>query len=118
MQRSKPLRAQQGAGLIGALLIFSAFGILAIVALKALPAYYEYYTIQSTLKRIANDPHKHSDREMRNAFEHQSNIDRIESVTSQDLVISGDEISVSYEKKIPLYDNLSLLLSFDASSQP
>lgn len=116
MQTRHAFSRQYGAGLIGTLLILSAFGILGMVGLKAIPAYMEYFTIQSTVHRIGNDPGMQTDEQRRKAFDHQSQIDRIESVTSRDLVMSGNEISVTYEKKIPLFEHATLLLTFDVSS--
>ncbi len=110
-------RTQTGAGFIGTLCILSAFGLLGIMLLKCVPAYMEYFTIDATVHRIANDAMLQTDHERRTAFERQAKIDRIESVRSHDLQITGDAIRVNYEKKIPLLDHVSLLLDFTVSSE-
>lgn len=114
---NRTLFRQRGAGLIGTLLIMTAFALLGIMALKAIPSYMEYLTIQSTVKRIAHDPLIQSDMDKRAAFDRQTKIDRIESITGRHLVIQGNTISVDYENVVPLYENISLLLKFKVSSE-
>lgn len=108
---------QTGAGFIGTLLMLSAIALVGIVLLKCLPAYMEYFTIEATVHRIARDPLLQTDLDRRTAFERQAKIDRIVSVTSHDLQMSSNAILVSYEKKIPLLDHVSLLLDFEVSSE-
>lgn len=108
---------QHGIGLIGFLLVVTAFGILGIVGLKALPAYMEYYTIQSTVNRIGHDPLLQNDSDVRRAFDHQMQVEGIRDMTSRDLDISGGVVAMRYQKKISLTETITLLIDFDASSQ-
>lgn len=109
---------QHGIGLIGFLLVLTAFGILGTVALKALPSYMEYYSIEATVNRIAHDPLLQNDSDMRTAFDHQMQVDSIREVTGRDLDISGGTVAMRYQKKIPLTDTMTLLIDFDATSKP
>jgi hypothetical protein len=109
---------QHGIGLIGFLLVLTAFGILGTVALKALPAYMEYYSIQATVNRIAHDPLLQSDGDVRTAFDRQMQVDSIHDVTGRDLDISGGVVAMRYQKKIALTDTMTLLIDFDAASKP
>lgn len=111
------VRLQSGMGLVGLLLILSAFGILGIVGLKAIPNYIEFYTIETTLKRIAIDPMMQSDLDRRIAFDRQMQVDSIKTLQGRDLVIGNGLISAQYEKRIPLLSNITLLIHFDASSE-
>lgn len=109
---------QHGIGLLGFLLVLTAFGILGMVALKALPSYMEYYSIQATVNRIAHDPLLQNDSDIRKAFDRQMQVDSIREFTSRDLDVSGGVVSMRYQKKIPLTDTMTLLIDFDASSKP
>jgi hypothetical protein len=109
---------QHGIGLIGFLLVLTAFGILGTVALKALPAYMEYYSVQSTVNRIAHDPLLQSDSDIRTAFDRQMQVDSIHDMSGRDLDISGGVVAMRYQKKIALTDTMTLLIDFDAASKP
>lgn len=110
-------RQQHGLGLVGFLLVLSAVGILGMVALKALPSYMEYFSIQSTVNRIAHDPMLQSDADIRTAFDRQMHVDMIKTVQGNDLNIAAGVVSVRYQKTIPLTDTISLLIDFDAASK-
>lgn len=116
-QNSGNIRSQLGMGLLGLLLILSAFGILGAVALKALPSYIEFYTIQGTVKRIAHDQLLQSDAQRREAFDHQMHVEMIKDIKGRDLEISGGAVAVQYQKKIPLTDTMSLVIDFNATSE-
>lgn len=109
---------QQGLGMLGFLLVLAAFGILGSVVLKALPSYMEYYSIQSTVNRISHDPLLQGDSDIRTAFDRQMQVDGIRTVKGRELQISGHAVSVFYQKQIPLTESMTLLIDFNASSQP
>lgn len=109
-------RTQHGLGLLGFLLVLTAIGILGMVVLKAFPSYMEYFTIQSTVDRIAHDPILQNDAEIRAAFDRQMRVDMIDEVRGRDLEISKGVVAVRYQKTVPLTDNISLLINFDATS--
>ncbi|MDP8568011.1 DUF4845 domain-containing protein [Methylophilus aquaticus] len=116
-QNTGNIRSQSGIGLLGILLVLTAFGILGGVALKALPSYIEFYTIQSTVKRIANDPLLQSDAQRREAFDHQMHVEMINDIKGRDLVIGSGGVAVQYQKKIPLTDTIGLVIDFNATSE-
>ncbi|KQT42123.1 MULTISPECIES: DUF4845 domain-containing protein [unclassified Methylophilus] len=110
-------KPQRGLGLIGFLLVLTAVGILGMVALKALPSYMEYFSIQSTVNRLAHDPMLQSDADIRAAFDRQMHVDMIKTVQGRDLTIASGAVAVRYQKTIPLTDTISLLIDFDAASK-
>jgi Domain of unknown function (DUF4845) len=116
MQADKSLKQQRGTGMLGVLFIAAMFVFCVLFALKLIPVGMEYYTIHTTLQNIAHNPELKTDAERRHAFNQQAQIDTITSVTASDLMISDDEISVRYEKAIPLFEHATLLLSLDVSS--
>jgi len=109
---------QYGLGLFGFLVVLSLFGILGSVGLKMLPAYMEYYSIQTTVNRIANDQMMQSERDMRVAFDRQMQVDNIDTVSGRDLSISGKQVSLQYQKKIMLTDNMTLVIDFATENTP
>ena len=58
--------------------------------------------------------------EIRNIYDGYANVDHIETITAADLDISkeGNQVVISfeYEKRIPLFLNVSLLIEFQSSS--
>jgi hypothetical protein len=104
------------------ILILVVFG--ALIGMKVTPAYIEYFTIKKAIAAITQSGELRggSVAEVRRAFENRANIDDITSVQPQDLEITKDGgevvISFAYEKRIPLFYNVSLLIDFAGSSKP
>ena len=109
-------RAQHGLGFVGFLLVLTVAGILGMVALKTFPSYMEYFSIQSTVQRLAHDPLAQSDSDIRAAFDRQMRVDMINDVSGRDLEIANGVVAIHYQKRIPLTDSISLLIDFDATS--
>lgn len=109
---------QRGLGILGFLLVLTAFGILGSVALKAFPAYMEYLSVQATVTRLAHDATLQTDRDIRTAFDRQMQVDYIRDLSSRDLEISAGSVVMHYQKKIQLTDSMALLVDFDVASKP
>lgn len=106
-------------GLLVAAFLVAVFGLL---GLKVVPEYMEYRQIVSTIKKVAAgaDPAA-GVAKIREAYDRQANMDYISAVAAADLEITKESnvvvISFSYEKRIPLFANISLLLDFQGSSR-
>jgi Domain of unknown function (DUF4845) len=107
---------QQGAGFLSTIIFLTALGCVATIGLKSTPAYLEFWSVQSALKSVAQSAMNHGDDDIRSGFDKHARIDNIESVKSSDLTISNGEVSVAYQKVVPLFSNISLLFDFSASS--
>ena len=97
--------------------------LAAVGAMKIAPAYTEFLTAKKAIAAIAAGEGRTGNvGEIRKAFDRRSNIDNITAVTPGELEISKDGgevvISFAYEKKIPLFNNVSLLIEFAASTAP
>ena len=98
--------------------------ILLLIVIKVVPAYYEHRKIQEILHSMdeSGQTKEASDRELRTAFERRAEVDEIHSVVGADLVIDKvmdrKIIHVDYAAKIPLMDQMSLVIEFSASSAP
>lgn len=116
---TRTARRQRGLSLIG--LIFIGLIAVALLALgfRVVPAVVEYIAIERAVQKIKNEGS--TVREIQSAFERHRTIDDITSITSQDLDITkeGDRIVISYayQKKIPILDNVSLVIDFAGTTR-
>ena len=113
---------QRGVSLSG-LLIWSALLILAAIGgMKVIPAYIQDAEIKSILSTIVNDPEMQGaqSKSIRDSFSKRVMMNNINVVTANDIEIVKDarglSLSISYQVKIPLTGNASLLLEFNPSS--
>ena len=94
---------------------------LALLALgfKLVPAVIEYIAIERAVQKIKNEGS--TVRDIQAAFERHATIDDIKSISSRDLDITkeGDRIVISYayQKKIPILDNVSLVIDFAGTTR-
>jgi hypothetical protein len=113
---------QRGVTLSG-LLTWAVIIILAAIGgMKIIPVYIQDAEINSILSSIVNDPDMQGapSKSMRESFSKRAMMNNINIVTANDIEIVKDErglsLSVSYEVKIPLTGNATLLLEFNPSS--
>ncbi len=110
---------QRGLSLIGLFLVgIIAVGLIAL-AFKVVPAVVEYIAIERAVQKIRNEGS--TVREMQAAFERHATIDDITSISSRDLDITkeGDRVVISYAyaKKVPITDNVSLVIDFSGTTR-
>ena len=96
--------------------------LLATLAMKAIPPWIEYGNLVKAVKGTATDSglKDASMAKVREAFSKRADMDDVKSVTAEDLDITkeGNELVITfkYEKKVPLFSNVSLLFDFEGSS--
>jgi len=114
------MKKQRGVAISGLLFWGILIGLVAILAVKASPALIEYYKIKKSVVATAGNSSGRTVAEIRRIFDNYAIIDHIESVTPADLEISKEGgavvIEFSYEKRVPLFANVSLLFEFSGSS--
>lgn len=113
---------QQGVTLTGLLGGAFVVAILALLGMKVVPEYIEHNAVASAVKKVAAGAGPEASvRQIRDAFDRQANVDYISAITGADLEITKEAgaivVSYSYEKRIPLVANVSLLLDFTGSSR-
>ena len=110
---------QRGASLIGLILIGIIVVALMILGARVVPAVVEYIAIERAVQKIKNEAT--TVREIQTAFDRHRTIDDITSITPQDLDITkeGDKIVISYayQKKIPIFENVSLVIDFAGTTR-
>lgn len=118
------MKRQRGMGFAGVLAILVGIIFLAIIGMKMVPAYLEYFAIKQAVAAITSGGQLRNATvaDVRKAFELRQAIDDFTSVGPKDLEITKDGnevvISFAYEKRIPLFYNISILIDFAGSSQP
>ncbi len=115
-------KRQMGVSLSGLLMTLAVVVFIALLGMKVGPEYIEFLLIKKALKTISNDPDaKNSVADVRKAFDRQADIDNISAIKAEDLDVSKESgdvvVSFAYERRVPLFANVSLLLDFQGSSQ-
>lgn len=114
------MKRQRGLSLIGLIIVGGVLVFVAIVGMRCVPVYIEYFTIQKHLRELARSPDSASVKEIQNNFDKRAGVDDITSVQGKDLDITktGNAVtlSVSYQRKVALFYNVSVLFDFDVSS--
>lgn len=114
-------RQQRGITLFGLMFWALFFGFFGYVAVRVLPTINEYLTIQRTIEKIAaSQPATVT--EARTAFDRQKDIEySITAVTGRDLNITKENdrvvISYAYDKVVPLWGPVNLLLKYEGRSR-
>jgi Domain of unknown function (DUF4845) len=115
------MNKQRGIGMLGVLTILVLVVAAAILSMKAIPAYLEYFSIKKAFAALKSEVKGGGVKEIKDKFNARATIDDIKSITANDLEISKEGgvvvVSASYQKVVPLFANVSLLLDFEASTQ-
>jgi Tfp pilus assembly protein PilE len=110
---------QRGMSLIGLIFVGLIVVFLLILGSKVVPAVVEYIAIERAVQKIKNEGT--TVRDIQTAFERHRTIDDITSITAADLDITkeGDKIVISYayQKKIPVLDNVSIVIDFAGTTR-
>jgi len=114
---------QRGVSFLVVFLAFVVFALAAIGGMKIFPAYSEFVTIKKAIGAVAlSEGRAGSIVEIRKAFDRRANIDNITTLAGTDLDISKDGgdlvIAFAYSKKIPMFNNVSVVIDFAASTAP
>ncbi len=114
------MRKQRGIALSGLLFWGIVIALVAVLGIKVAPECITYYKILKATQAVAANSNGKTVSEIRTAFGKYMDVEHVSTITPADLDISkeGNEIIVafSYEKRIPLFYNVSLLIDFQGSS--
>jgi hypothetical protein len=114
LRQPKSRARQRGVSLSGLIVVLAVLGVIAVTAMKIFPTFVEYRAIKSAIAtaKATNG----SVAEIRSSFDKNADVQMIDSITGKDLAISKEtgqtEIGFAYEKKIPLFGNVSLLIDY------
>ena len=116
------MNKQGGFGFSGFLMVTVLLIFLVIGGLKVIPAYMQNAELKNIFEAIVHDPELQGApvKAVRDSFDKRASMNNISSPTADQIEISKDNgklmLSLSYQVKIPLAGNASLLLDFTASS--
>lgn len=118
--KSRLASRQTGITLVGLIFLLAIFGFIGLLGLKVTPTVTEFLAVKKAIFK-AKDAGATAI-EVRNSFDRQAETGYIESVNGKDLELIKDgdrfEISVAYQKKIPVAGPVSLLIDYEASTSP
>ena len=116
----KGLQSQRGLSLTGLLLILAICGLFAVLAMKIFPTFLEFRSARVGI--MAAKKANGGVKEMREAFDRTADINAITSITGRDLLFTKDtgeqHVAFSYDKDIPLIDNVKLVIHYQATTDP
>jgi len=119
MHTTTPTRLR-GLTMTGFLFVLVVVLIVALLSFRVIPAYIEYFSVQRALEGALNDSKDLSKGEVRRLVERRIGAEYIDSVRASDIeVVKNGNVttaSVSWQNKLHLVGNASLLLDFDASA--
>ena len=113
---------QRGIGFFGVLMLLIVFGFIAVIAMKLVPVYLESFKVDSALKSVIEDPNlaERSKAEIYQTLVRRLDIDDVEAIDHRNIKekVKIDRkdgritITASYERRQPLFYNLTLLADF------
>lgn len=114
-------KRQQGATLLGMLIIGAIIVFAALVAMKMAPAYIEFMSVKKVLKAMqAESLNTMTNKEIKDSFDKRASAAYVEVIKGSDLVIekgsNGTTLVVDYDVLKPMMGNVSVLMNFSARS--
>ncbi len=114
------MKHQRGVALSGLIFWGIVIALVAILGMKVAPTTIEYYKVlkdaKATVNKVGPDA---TVAEVRKTFDNFANIDSLEFRSDQlDISKDGGKIvaSFDYDKKIPLFANVSLVINYKGST--
>jgi hypothetical protein len=117
------MKKQRGLTLTGMLFGSIVLVLVLLLGLKLVPVYLEYYKIERMFKALAEDPALRgaARRQVMTAFAARATVDDVQSITPEQIEVTkkpnGIIVSAQYEKRVPLFYNVSACLDFNPSSE-
>ena len=114
------MNKQRGVTISGLMVWGIIISLVAVLGMKVVPEYIAYNKIVKSVKSVATQASGKTVAEIRSAYDKYADVNVIDTITAADLDISkeGNEVVVAfaYDKKIPLFYNVNLLIEFSGSS--
>ena len=114
------MKYQRGLTLSGLLFWGIVLALVAVLGMKVAPEYVTYFKILKASKAVASQSSGKTVPEIRASFAKYMEVEHVSTITPADLDISKEGntivIAFAYEKRIPLFYNISLLIDFEGSS--
>lgn len=114
------MNRQRGVSLSGMLFWSIGIALVALLGMKVFPSVTQYFSILKAVKSVAGSASGMTVPEIRKSFDRHASTGYITDINGSEIDISKDGngvvISFAYEKRIPLFANVSLLIDYQGSS--
>jgi len=114
------MNKQRGVAISGLMFWGVIIGVVSILGIKVVPEVIDYYKIKKSVTSTATNSSGKTVGEIRTIYSKYMEIEHIQTITPADLDISkeGNDVVIAfaYEKRIPLFANVSLVIDFQGSS--
>jgi len=112
--------SQRGLSLSALMMWGIVIALVSILGMRVVPSAIEYYKLKQNIeKTVAQSNANSTVADVRKTFDRFAQVDYLE-FNAQELDITKENgqiiISFSYEKKLPLFGNVSLLIDYSAST--
>ena len=115
------MNKQRGVALSGLLVWGIIITLVAVLGMKVGPEYLDYYNVLKCVKSISPGAASQTVPEIRAACDKYADVNSVKVIKGTDLDISKENnqvvISFAYERRIPLFYNVSLVIDFEGSSK-
>jgi hypothetical protein len=116
------MRKQRGVTMIGWIFLLTPMALVLYAGIRIGPEYLNYYKVVTAMKKTAEELKSDealSPQTIRNALEKRFDTGYIDEPTVKDIVITkvdaGWDMQADYEKAVPMFGNLHLLMAFNTT---
>jgi Tfp pilus assembly protein PilE len=110
---------QAGLTMIGFLFVAAVVVVIALIGFRVLPSYMEYFSVKKAVAGALEDAVDGQPATVRRFFERRVGAEYIDSIDWRNLEVTKQNnqivASISWEKRMPLVYNISLLLDFEVT---
>lgn len=114
------MNKQRGVAISGLMFWGVIIGLVSLLGIKVVPEIIDYYKIKKSVTSTAINSSGKTVGEIRIIYSKYMEAENIQTITPADLDISKESnnvvIAFAYEKRIPLFSNVSLVIDFQGSS--
>jgi hypothetical protein len=114
------MNSQRGVAISGLMVWGVVIALVAVLGMKVVPDYLSYFKILKATKAVAANSAGKTVPEIRASFGKFMEVEHESAISPADLDISKENndvvIAFAYERRIPLFYNVSLLIEFEGSS--
>lgn len=115
---------QKGITIWGLLVVAALVVFFSMLTIKLFPAYIEYFAVKTSLENLAKQPGVGAmeKNDIKNAIQRRFDIEDVKQVDLNkhlfvDKKPGATAVRIAYEVRIPLFYNISVILSFEHSVQ-
>lgn len=110
---------QAGLSLIGFLFWAAIVAFVGLIGIRVVPAYAEYFQVKRTMGQAIQEYDGNNAASVRRNFDLKASAGYAEGIKGSDIEFARDKghlvMAVSWNRKLPLFANVSLLLDFDVT---